>query len=41
MHEVLEEIEEGFWSRFYTDEDEIRRKLYAYITGQWIWPSKA
>lgn len=31
---ILEEIEDGFWSRFRTDEGEIRRKLYAYITAQ-------
>jgi hypothetical protein len=33
--EALEEIEDGFWSRFNTvDENEIRRKLYAYITDR-------
>jgi hypothetical protein len=30
---LLEQIEEGFWSRLRTDGDEIRRNLYAYITG--------
>ena len=29
----VEAVEEGFWSRSHTDNDEIRRKLYAYITG--------